>query len=356
MHDYLNQYGGAEKVLEALMEIFPEAPIYTLFYDKERTYGRFNGRVKSASFLDWGIVRRHHRLFIPLMPTAANFLKLGDEYDLIISDSAGFGKGINCSNVGFHIAYIHTPLRYAWEANQYFDWHPALKLAAAPIFGYLRNWDYEVGQKPDILLANSQYIAEKIKRYYRRDAEVVYPPVDLNKFYRKPTAERGDYFLAAGRMLPYKRFDLIIQAFNKLDLPLAVVGDGPELDKLKNMAKSRKIKFIPFTFENELLDLYNNARALIFPQIEDFGLVAAEAQACGTPVIAFSEGGVREIVQDGITGIFFHRQTPEDLIGAVKRFLRVSFNEKMIQNSAKRFSKENFKKEILRIIQNKKRP
>ncbi len=354
VHDYLNQYGGAEKVLETLMEIFPEAPIYTLFYDQERTYSRFRGRVKSTSFLDWGVVRRNHRLFIPLMPSAADSLRLNEKYDLIISSSAGYGKGVDCSGAGFHIAYIHTPLRYAWETDQYFGWHPAVKIAAAPIFSYLRRWDKKAGQKPDVLVANSRYIADKIKKYYQREAEVVYPPVDLKQFYRKPTAERGDYFLAAGRMLPYKQFDLIIQAFNELDLPLVVVGEGPELDNLKKAAKSRKIKFAPFVLENELQDLYSGARALIFPQVEDFGLVAAEAQACGTPVIAFSKGGAREIVEDGVNGIFFHNQTVEDLIGAIKRFSAISFDENAIQKSAERFSKERFKKRILQIIKNAK--
>src|SRR3989344_9581800 len=154
-HDYLNQYGGGERVLETLSEIFPEAPIYTLFYDKDKTRNRFDGKVQGTSFLNNSLVANNHRFFIPLMPIAANLMDLKSDYDLIISSSAGFGKGIRHSKQTRHISYIHTPLRYAWESSQYFNWHPALKLAAAPMFSYLRQWDKRAGQRPDSLLANS---------------------------------------------------------------------------------------------------------------------------------------------------------------------------------------------------------
>ncbi len=353
VHDYLNQYGGAERVLEALIEIFPQAPIYTLFYDKEKTLGCFEGKIKGTSFLDYKFVWNHHRFFIPLMPMAANLLKLPDEYDLIISDSAGFGKGISCGRNALYISYCHTPLRYAWESQQYFNWPLALKMATAPIFSYLRRWDKKAGQKPNILIANSRYIAEKIKKYYQRDAEVVYPPVDQKIFYKEGGVKRSDYFLAIGRMLPYKRFDLIIEAFAKLKLPLKIVGSGPEEQRLKTMSfklGAKNIEFVSFVKGGDgLRQLYNRARALIFPQVEDFGLVAAEAQACGTPVIAYAQGGAREIVRDGITGVLFHKQTAEGLAEAVERFSSLSFDEKVIERSAERFSKENFKQKILKL-------
>lgn len=351
-HDYLNQYGGGERVLETLSEIFPKAPIYTLFYDKDKTRNRFEGKIGGTSFLNNRLVANNHRFFIPMMPMAANLMNLMNlksDYDLVISSSAGFGKGIGHFKQTHHISYIHTPLRYAWESDQYFDWHPAMKLAAAPMFGYLRQWDKKAGQKPDTLLANSHFIAEKIKKYYNRESEVIYPPVDLSKFY-KADVRRGGYFLAVGRLLPYKRFDLIIEAFNRLNWPLLIVGDGPELANLKSMVKSKKIEFYPFVDENDLRTFYSGAEALVFPQVEDFGLVAAEAQACGCPVIAFSQGGAREIVTEGVTGVFFHKQTVEDLVVAVKRFLLTSFNEDAIQKSAEKFSKEKFKKAILEIV------
>lgn len=350
VHDYLNQYGGAERVLETLSEIFPEAPIYTLFYNKDKTFNKFEGKIGGTSFLNHDMVIKNHRLFIPLMPMAASRMNLGSDYDLILSSSAGYAKGIRHNGKSFHIAYCHTPLRYAWEYSRYFNWSPFLKLLSAPAFWYLRTWDRLSGQKPKLLLANSNYIADKLKRYYNRQAEVLYPPVDLKVFYPDLKIKKGGYFLAVGRMIHYKRFDLVIQAFNKLNLPLLVVGDGPELENLKKMARSPKIHFLPFADESELRVLYNGAEALIFPQVEDFGLVAAEAQACGTPVIAYSEGGAKEIVEDGITGLFFHHQAVDELNLAIKKFLLSSFDRNLIRESAKRFSKAKFKNRILSIV------
>lgn len=359
IHDYLNQYGGAEKVLEALIETFPQAEVYTLFYDKEKTHGRFDGKIKNTSFLDKKIVRDNHRWFIPLMPVAIKTMAISDDYDVIISDTAGFAKGIryrrNQNRRPVHIAYCHTPLRYAWEQREYLT--PLISnfqfLISKPILNYLRYWDYQSGQKPDLLLANSNYIAAKIKKYYNRNAEVIYPPVDLKTFYPDSTVKRGGYFLAVGRMLPYKRFDLIIDAFAALKLPLKIVGSGPEKLKLKAQSlklKARNIEFLPFASEDQLRILYSGAEAFIFPQVEDFGLVAAEAQACGAPVIAFSQGGAREIVQDGVTGIFFHNQNVEDLKKAVQKFALLFFDEKVIRKSAQRFSKVKFQNKILKKV------
>lgn len=373
VHDYLNQYGGGERVLEALMEIFPEAPIFTLFYDEEKTLGRFRGRVAKTSLLDFPLVRENHRFFIPLMPTAANFLDLGNDYDLIISDSAGYAKGISYGKNTKHISYVHTPLRYAWEAENYFNGAKGKLLVGAfrPVLNYLKNWDYRAGQKPDVLIANSQFIAGKIKNYYNREAKVIYPPVDTEKFYLSSghseaklknlkrsftdvQDDKGSYYLAVGRLLHYKKFDLVIDAFAKLDLPLKIVGSGPEQEKLKAQSEKlkAKVEFIPFVkSEEELRKLYNGARALIFPQVEDFGLVAAEAQACGTPVIAYAGGGALEIVKDGKTGIFFNQQTAESLIDAVEKFEKTKFIRSSIARSAKKFSKENFAKQFLKAIQ-----
>ncbi|PIR68412.1 glycosyltransferase family 4 protein [Candidatus Nomurabacteria bacterium CG10_big_fil_rev_8_21_14_0_10_35_16] len=350
MHDYLNQYGGAERVLETLCEIFPDAPIYTLFYDKEKTLGKFEGRIKKVSFLNNPIVSNNHRLFIPFMPIAASFLNVEGDYDIILSSSAGYGKGFRYGNKP-HIAYCHTPLRYAWESKNYFIWGPFLKSISEPIFKYLRTWDYRAAQKPNIFLANSNYIANKIKNYYKREAEVLYPPVDFKTFYIDNKVEKRNHFLAVGRMIHYKKFDLIIRAFNKMKLPLIVVGEGPELNRLKKIANPANIKFFPFVKTSCLRDLYNEAEAVIFPQVEDFGLVAAEAQACGTPVIALNDGGAREIIEDGKTGVLFKHQTENDLIIAVKKFLLYSFDRKYISESARKFSKTRFKNKIIKVVQ-----
>lgn len=361
VHDYLNQYGGAERVLECLMEMFPEAPVYTLLHDVEKTGGRFESRVVKTSFLDFKFARRNHRWFIPLMPLAARSLNLGNKYDLIISDTAGFAKGIRYNRqTTKHISYIHTPLRYAWEQDEYL--RPVLssfKLKIArPILNYLKHWDARYGKRPDVLLANSKFIGKKVKEYYGRPAKVVFPPVDTDVFHYDEagyqTKNKHPYYLAIGRVLHYKRFDLVVEAFKQLGLPLKIVGSGPELKNIESRIKnneSRNIELLPFVEnDDELRKLYAGAKALIFPQVEDFGLVAAEAQACGTPVIAYNDGGAMEIIENGKTGILFPQQSVESLVGAVELFQKKRFSRKAIAASAQRFSKDNFRREIVSLI------
>ena len=352
VHDYLNQYGGAERVLEVLAKMFPEAPIYTLLYDEAKTYGCFRGRVRTTSFLDHPFVSRRHRLFIPLLPWAASRLRVPDEYDLIISSTAGYAKGVSYGNAK-HVAYCHTPLRYAWEPDYLtakLGTNPAVRAALAPLLWYLRRWDYRAGQKPNLIVANSRFIAEKIRRVYGREAEVAHPPVDTAVFYPDASVRRGDRYLAAGRMLHYKRFDLAVSAFNKLGLPLTILGNGPELGKLRATAQPN-ISFLPFESDtNKLRELYSSAKALIFPQVEDFGLVAAEALACGTPVIAYDAGGAKEIVADGRNGVLFPEQTAEALIAAVHHFETLRFDPAATAASAEKFSKETFVKRMGAIV------
>ncbi len=361
VHDYLNQYGGAERVLECLMEMFPEAPVFTLMHDAERTGNRFVSRVAKTSFLDFPFARRNHRLFIPLMPLAAKMTNLGSDFDLIISDTAGFAKGIRYNTkTTQHISYIHTPLRYAWEQEGYLGnlLSDFQLLISKPILNYLRGWDYRSGKRPQVLIANSQFIAKKIRDYYGRPAKVIYPPVDTSVFYldvkSKKVKVKNDYYLAIGRLLHYKKFDLVVDAFAKLKLPLKIVGSGPEAEKLKvqcKMLNAGNIELLPFVEdENELRKLYNGAKAVIFPQVEDFGLVAAEAQACGAPVIAYAEGGALEIVENKKTGILFAQQSVESLVAAVELFEKKRFSRKAIADSAKRFSKERFQEEFVSLI------
>ncbi|OGY57376.1 MAG: hypothetical protein A3D47_00635 [Candidatus Colwellbacteria bacterium RIFCSPHIGHO2_02_FULL_43_15] len=354
VHDYLNQFGGAERVLMAFAEMFPEAPIYTIFYDKELLNGRFKDKKIHTSFLDRSFIRRHHRYFIPLMPTAMRNLDLGDEYDLIISDTASFGKGIRHKK-GLHISYMHTPLRYAWEPELYLNTllpNSAITLAT-PIISYLRNWDRAAAQKPHIVLANSKFIADKINKFYGRDAEIIYPPVDTDTFYRETSEDtRGDYFLAFGRIVHFKRFDLVVEAFNEINLPLKIVGSGSEKPYIKQLVKSKLIEMIDeVKDEGELRKIINNARAVIFPQIEDFGLVAAESIACGTPVIAYAKGGALEIIKDGRNGLLFNEQTPQSLRSAIQKFQGIKFNRATVSKSAEIFSKKTFQKEFNKILQ-----
>ncbi len=352
-HDYLNQFGGAERVLKVLLEMFPKADLYTLLYDKEKTNGIFEGRVKGTSFLDMPGVKSRHRAFIPIMPLATYFLRPKEEYDLVISSTAGYGKGIRIK-APYHISYCHSPLRYAWEIdylkNLPFSPWPLSHYISHPIAHLLRNWDKRAAQRVNFFIANSNFIASKIKSYYDRDAIVVYPPVDTETFYQEPEIEQKGYYLMVGRLLYYKGFDLGIQAFNQLRKPLKIVGRGPELEKLRKLAKSPLIEFVTDNpSDRELRKIYNEAKAFIFPQVEDFGLVAAEAQACGLPVIAFDQGGGREIVQHKKTGILFdEEQSPEAIMKAVREFENFHFNRKTIAQSAERFSRENFKKNFLK--------
>ena len=376
-HDYLNQLGGAERVLEVFAEMYPDAPIYTILYDERLTLGKFSNKFineskKSpneseqkntasskrkiiTSFLDNPFVRKNHRLFIPLMPLAMRFLKIGPEYDFVISSSAGFAKGIRINKNTHHLAYIHTPLRYAWEESYIPpEFNSFMKLFFKPLLWYLKRWDYKVAKKPDILIANSSFISSKIKQYYNRDSIVVYPPVDLSVFYPPEIIpEKKEYFLAVGRFLHYKKFDFVIEVFRELGLHIKIVGQGPEEARIKKMAEGApNIEFIPFVESNaELRNLYQNARALVFPQIEDFGLVAAEAIACGTPVIAYNAGGAKEIV-NAHSGTLFPQQTKKFLIKGINEFIakELNFKPEIIAEQARKFSKENFIEEIEKII------
>lgn len=356
LHDYLNQFGGAERVLLALLEIFPKAHIYTLLYDEKKTFGFFRNNIKKASILNIPFVRARHRAFIPLMPLASRLLRVPASYDLIISSSAGYAKGFgNLKNYNpFHISYCHSPLRYAWEVdylkNLEFSPWPLHKSVLHPIARMLRSWDKKASGNVNIFIANSRFVAGKIRSYYGRDSLVVYPPVDTDVFYPDPQAARKEYYLMVGRLLYYKSFDLGIKAFNQLKKPLKIVGAGPEYKKLQELADNRFVEFVSFVGDEELRTIYSDAKALVFPQTEDFGLVAAEAQACGLPVIAYNQGGGREIVEDKKTGILFNEQSVPALIEAVRDFERMTFDRSYIARRAKRFSKKNFKEEIKKII------
>ncbi len=361
VHDYLNQYGGMERVLESFLQIFPDADLYALFYDEKGTAGRFANHAAQTSFLNrLSFVKKNHRFFIPLMPSAAASINLGGRYDLLISNTAGYAKGVRYDAAKtLHVSYVHTPLRYAWEKENYLDTHRyfrfgAFKAVSRPFLNYLRRWDFAAAQKPDLMLTNSEYIRSKIEKYYNRSAVVVHPPVDDEKFFYDPSLKRGDYFLAAGRLMHYKRFDLVIEAFNELHLPLKIVGRGPELANLKKLAKSPAINFLPFMEnDDDLRRIYGAARAFVFPQVEDYGMVAAEAIACGTPVVAYRAGGAAEIVKEGISGTFFGEQSARLLKEGAERIAKMKFDFRKISESVSDRGKEKFKKTISEIIFNR---
>lgn len=344
VHDYLNQVGGGERVLDELIKMFPEASVYTLLYDEEKTLKRYTGKVAKTSFLDFQFVRDHHRLFIPFMPLATLSIRIPDDVDLIISDSAGFGKGIRYNRkTTKHVSYIHTPLRYAWETHTYFGHSVKARLFTIVFswaFWFVRRFDYWAAQRPDTLIANSHYIADKVRRYYGRDAAVVYPPVS-DFWFTPPVAgtapSSSRYYLAGGRLLHYKKIDLIIDACGKVGASVIIFGEGQELEQLKKHAKPfSNITFVGRVTEEELRNLYRGAEAFIMANEEDFGLVMAEAQACGTPIIAYGRGGACEIVTPE-TGVFFDEQTAESLTRAINDFKNRSFDRQVIEAKARIF-------------------
>ena len=352
VHDYLVQYGGAERVLESLCEIFPDAPVYTLIYDKDSTSGAFDNRKIRTSWLQKiPLARSHHRLFPILMPMAIESFDLSG-FDLVISDSNSFAKGILTKPETLHICYCHTPIRYGWDdSHKYikeFHYSALTKKFVPFMMNYIRLWDKISDRRPDRYIANSNFVAKRIKKYYSQSSEIIYPPVDIKKYYI--TKNISDYFLMVGRLLPYKRFDIAIEAFNRIEIPLKIIGEGPEIKRLKKKARSN-IEFLGRLNDKQIKDYYAQCRALIFPQEEDFGIVALEAMASGRPVIAFRGGGALETIEEEKTGVFFNEQTPESLMEAVKNFNQASFNPEAIRQHALGFDKEIFKEKIEQFIE-----
>lgn len=352
VHDYLNQYGGAERVLEVFCEIFPDAPIYTLLYNEKKTGYVFKSKKIYTSFLQKApFVKKHHRSFLMLMPLAVEQFDLS-QYDLVLSDSASYAKGVITLPGTRHICYCHTPIRYAWDDSQkYIDefGYPNFIKKIIPFFmSYIRIWDEQAAARVDKFIANSDFVAGRIAKYYRREAEVIYPPVKTNLFYVSDQNPE-DYFLMVGRLLPYKRFDLAIDVFNKLGLPLKIIGDGPEKARLRKKAKNN-IEFLGLVSDDKLKKYYAHCQAFIFPQEDDFGIVAVEAMASGRPVIAYHGGGALEFVKEEVTGLFFNEQNTDNLAETVIKFKSVNFNPQLIRAEAVKFDQENFKEKIKNFI------
>jgi glycosyltransferase involved in cell wall biosynthesis len=353
VHDYLTQYGGAERVLAALCELFPRAPIYTLIYNKDLTGGAFEDKIIRTSFLqNIPFSRSRHRLFSPLMPLSMEQFDFS-HYDLVISDSSGYAKGIVTKPGIYHLNYCHTPLRYAWDdSHRYLEefGFPGWLKSIIPFFiSYLRVWDREASSRVDKFIANSEFVKRRIKKYYERDSVVLNPPVDASRF--KISSDVDDYFLMVGRLVAYKRFDLAVSVFNELGWELKIVGDGPEKKRLQNMAKDN-IEFLGLVSDSTLPKYYSRARALIFPQEEDFGIVPLESMASGRPVIAFRGGGALETVEENMTGRFFDFQTVSSLYDAVRDFKESYFDSKYIREHALKFDKSVFKEKFMDIVNN----
>lgn len=356
VHDYLIRFGGAERVLLELSKLFPEAPIYTLLYDKEKMGAFFEGIEIRTSFLQKfpKFARRRHKHLLPLLPMAAESFDLRD-FDLVISSSSAFAKSIITRPQTTHISYCHAPSRFLWDwSHQYLkelELGPARTALAKALVHYLRVWDKSSAKRVDYFVANSRATAEKIKKYYRRDAPVVYPPVKLCRFEKFLEAKNENYFLIVSQLSSYKRIDLAIEAFNKLKLPLIIIGEGPQIHRLKNLA-GPNIKLTGWLSDQERDKYLKNCIAFILSGEEDFGMAAVEAMGYGKPILAFRAGGAQETVVEGMTGEFFDEAVPEIMADGIRRLRESLYNYSplVIRKWAEKFSEERFAQEIMDFV------
>ncbi len=345
VHDWLTGQRGGEKVLEVFAEIFPEAPIYTLFHFPRSQVEAIEKREIRTSFLQrLPFLRKRYRSYLPLYPLAAELFDL-QNYELVISTSHCVAKGIIPNPDSLHICYVHSPVRYAW--NQYFSYFSPDKLSLfpriliPPFIHYLRLWDESTSNRVDHFIANSGNVARRIEKYYRRQANVIHPPVDTRFFH--PANQEADYYLIVSALVPYKRIDLAIEVFNRTEFPLKIVGQGPDYKKLKKRAKAN-IEFLGSLKAEDLLRVFQRAIALIMPGEEDFGITSLESQACGIPVVAYGKGGAKETVIPGETGLFFHELNVKSFLEALDKFRVLEFNKTKLRANAMKFSRDIFKK------------
>lgn len=346
VHEYLNQFGGAERMLAALTELYPHAPIYTLLYDEAATRGLFKGRTIKTSFLQKApFAKRRHQWYPLLMPLAIEQFDFSG-FDVVVSISASFAKGIITKPGTKHICYCLTPPRFLWDNSQRFmeefNLPRVVKTAMPPFISYLRLWDQHAAGRADEFWSISDFVSSRVKKYYHQASAKYYPPVDTGKFH---VGTPGDFYLMVGRLVSYKKFDMAVEAFNRLGLPLRIVGIGPERQALERMAKPN-VTFLGQVDDGKLAELYASARALIFPQEEDFGIVPLEAMASGRPVIAYRAGGALETVLEGATGVFFNEQTPEAIMNAVVNFDTNRIDPAACRRQAASFDVSVFKEAI----------
>ena len=359
IHDHLAQDGGAEKVLKVFSEMFQEAPIYTLLFEKKHVNKYFSDKKIETSIiqkLPGGV--KHYQWYLSFMPLAIEFFDLR-QYNLIISDTSSFAKGVITSPDSLHICYCHTPTRYLWsDTHQYINelkYNKFFKKIISLVLSRIRIWDYAAAARVDFFIANSKTVQQRIKKYYRRDSIVIYPPVETHKFNisQEDKNKKEKYFLVGCRLAPYKRVDIVIEAFKRLgpDYKLKIFGDGVDLKRLKKMAaEASNIEFLGRVTDSHKAELYSGAEAFINPQEEDFGITVIESMAAGRPVIAYEKGGATETVIEGFSGTFFKEQTSDAIYEAIKNFENISFKPVEIKNHVEKFSVENFRKKIKAYI------
>lgn len=344
VYDRINKWGGAERVLLTLHEMFPNAPLYTSVYDVENaSWANVFPEVYTSFLQKLHFLRNKHELLGWLMPLVFETFDFS-EYDLVISVTSESAKGIVTKPSTLHVCYCLTPTRYLWSHGTEYFKNPLLKVVSKPVVNYLKNWDVQASSRPDVMLGISSEVKKRIKKYYDKNSEVVFPPVHLSTADSKKN-ERSNYFLIVSRLVPYKKVDLAIKVFNDLGLPLLIIGQGSREKGLRKSAL-KNIKFMGNVSDSQLVGYYKSARALIMPQREDFGIVGVEAQLLGTPVIAYKKGGSLDIVENGKTGIFFDQQSEASLKQAIANFDKIGFNHRYIRENAKRFGKGKFKRRL----------
>ncbi len=352
IHDWLTGLRGGEKVLEVLCELYPDATLFTMVYIPDSTSLIIESHpIRTAFTQKLPAVKSLYRWYLPLYPWAVESLDL-DGYDLVVSSSHCVAKGVLTPPDSTHICYCHTPMRYVWDRfGDYFGNGVTARLVYGPVAHYLRKWDVASAARVDYFIANSKHVAGRIQKYYRREADVIYPPVDT-EVYVPAEEEPEDYYLIVSALVPYKRLELAIDAFNKRNEPLLIVGTGPQEAKLKARAGAN-IRFLGGLSQQELRPLYQRCQAVLLPGVEDFGIVPVEAQACGRPVVAFAEGGALESVRDGETGVFFSESSPEALSDAIDRVSSLRFNRNAVRSWALGFSRQRFKDSVKTYIDEK---
>ncbi|HCW32892.1 MAG: glycosyl transferase group 1 [Candidatus Peregrinibacteria bacterium GW2011_GWE2_39_6] len=354
VHDFILKLGGAERVLKVLSDLFPHAPIYTLLYNESRT-----GQILPASRIRTStlqklphFIRNHHRYLFPWMPKAIESFDFSG-YDLVISSSSAYAHGIITNSHTKHLCYCHSPMRYAWDwTNEYLrelKLNPLKRHLIGKLLKKIRIWDFYAADRVDQYLANSKHVQNRLAKYYRKPSKIIYPPVDIDRFTVTPHHE--NYFLIVSTLTRYKNIERAIQLFNKVRKRLVIIGEGPDCQRLKQMA-GPQIDFLGFKPDEVVKEYLENCRAFIFPGEEDFGIAPVEAMACGKPVLAYNKGGVKESVIPGITGEFFDEPTISSMEDGLARLLANTkqYDPALIRKQAEKFSKEHFEMEIRKLL------
>lgn len=355
VHDYLTQAGGAERVAATLHGLFPDSLLYTSIHDRKATLAYFSNITVATSFLQrWPLSsQRMHKFALPLYPTAFEHFDLSG-YDLVVSSSSSFAKGVITPPHTCHVCYCHTPARFAWRQHEYLSQSRrgrVMSLLLRNMLGRLRSWDVESAQRPDYYVANSYNVAQRIRKYYRRDvAAVIPPPIDTERYAPIAPSGVGNHFLIVSRLVGYKRIDLAVQACNQLQLPLRIVGTGPDLAGLKRIA-GPTVEFLGRLSDAEVAGEFARCKALIFPGEEDFGMTPLECMASGRPVVAFAAGGALETVVDGKTGILFHAQTPQCVAAALMSVACTEWAPEALQKYAAQFGVKVFEGRMMRFLE-----